>query len=142
LRGRLDIAALGRALGGLTRRHAVLRARIEEREEEPRLVFQPWRPWELEEERAEPDAVEDLLRAAAETSFDLSGGPLFRVRLVRLEASQPDGHWLFVVALHHLIADRWSMGILFRDLAALMAAETAGETCGLPDPSLQFGDFA
>ena len=142
LTGALDVAALHRALGALTRRHAILRARVEEPEDEqdgePRLAIAPWAPPALEEESAGADAVQALLEAEAAAPFDLARGPLFRVRLVRLAEDRR----LLLVGLHHLISDRWSMGILFRDLAALMRAELTGEPAGLPALPLQFADFA
>ncbi|SME90667.1 non-ribosomal peptide synthase domain TIGR01720/amino acid adenylation domain-containing protein [Tistlia consotensis] len=142
LGGTLDVAALRRALGALTRRHAILRARIEEPEDapdgEPRLAIAPWAPPALEEDRGAPDGVQALLETEAAAPFDLARGPLFRVRLVHLAEDRR----LLLVGLHHLISDRWSMGILFRDLAALMRAELTGEPAGLPALPLQFADFA
>jgi amino acid adenylation domain-containing protein/non-ribosomal peptide synthase protein (TIGR01720 family) len=138
LRGDLDIDALRRALGALTRRHAILRSRIAEDGEEPRLTIAHWSPSDLTEECAAPDAREAVIRVEAETPFDLARDRLFRARLVRLAA----GRRLLLVSLHHLISDRWSMGILFRDLAALMRAEITGQAAELPALPLQFADFA
>src|SRR5689334_7598113 len=50
LRGTLDVAALQRALSTLTKRHAILRARIVDDGTEPRLLVTPWSPFALAEE--------------------------------------------------------------------------------------------
>ena len=66
-----------------------------------------------------PEATTALVQAqiAAELRqpFELARGPLIRARLVRLG---PDRH-LFVINLHHIVTDGWSMDILSRELGAL-----------------------
>ena len=58
--------------------------------------------------------------------FDLVVGALVRTSLVRVTEAT---HVLLVV-LHHIVADGWSLGVLFRELQALYAAETTGEPAG------------
>ncbi|KZD09516.1 hybrid non-ribosomal peptide synthetase/type I polyketide synthase [Oceanibaculum pacificum] len=139
LRGALDIAALRRALGAMTRRQQILRARILEQDDEPYLDIAPWSPVELPEETTDDAAA--ALAAEAAAPFDLADR-LFRARLFRLPPTDSAPCWLLTICLHHLIADRWSMGILFRELAALMRAEMAGTPADLPDLPLQYADFA
>ncbi|HEV7671238.1 MAG TPA: non-ribosomal peptide synthase/polyketide synthase [Thermoanaerobaculia bacterium] len=45
-------------------------------------------------------------------------------------------------ALHHSIADGWSIGVLVRDLAALYAAAAAGRAPNLPELPIQVADHA
>src|SRR5207245_119116 len=63
---------------------------------------------------------------------------LLRARLVTLG---PREHLLFLT-VHHLTADRWSGGILARELAAIYGAAVAGRPAELPDLRLQFADYA
>ncbi len=60
--------------------------------------------------------------------FDLERGPLLRVQLFSRLAREH----VLLLTIHHLVADRWSMWVLARELQALYAAETLG----LPVPSL------
>ena len=52
-----------------------------------------------------------------------------------------DDHVL-VLAMHHVVSDGWSMGVLFRELAALYEAFARGEPSPLPELPVQYADFA
>ncbi len=72
-----------------------------------------------------------------------AGGPpgpagLLRASLVRLAA----GEHLLLLALHHIAADGWSMGVLLRELAALYPAACSGRVAALPPLPIQYADFA
>jgi non-ribosomal peptide synthetase component F len=77
-------------------------------------------------------ALQDIIRDAAETPFDLAQAPLMRATLVRLAQ---DEHVL-VLVFHHIIADGWSIAILTRELRELYAGRT------LPPLPIQYADFA
>src|SRR5690349_527368 len=63
---------------------------------------------------AEPKRIEELAAEIFRQPFDLMQGPLYRaVNLCRA----PNDHVL-VFAIHHAIADGWSLGILVQDLFA------------------------
>ena len=137
--GPLDIAALTRALAGLTARHESLRTRL--------VTGQDGQPVQVIDEPVTPDlAVTDLTRAglrdhifaAAMRPFDLAAGPLMRASLARLS---PAEH-LLVTVLHHTIFDGLSAGVLLRDLAALYTAEVTGQPCALAELPVQFADYA
>jgi amino acid adenylation domain-containing protein/non-ribosomal peptide synthase protein (TIGR01720 family) len=146
LEGPLDAAALERALGALVERHAALRT-----------VFVPGgdgaqaqrvdaaAAWTLETgdlSALPPEAAqaEARARAAAEaaTGFDLQAGPLFRARLLRMDAERH----LLTLVVHHAVSDGWSMGVLFRDLSALYAAFRRGLSPALPELPVTYADYA
>ena len=80
-------------------------------------------------------------RIAAEDAqgpFDLAAGPPIRFALVRLAA----GDHLFLVNLHHIVADGWSLGIVFRELEALYRAAREGRPDPLPPLPIQYADYA
>ncbi len=140
--GPLDPDALCRAVGALTRRHTILRSVITEQDGEPRLITPPWQALDIAVSTAPAGERDALVAAETATPFDLSRA-LFRARLVGLESAEAAGdRWLLLISLHHLISDRWSMGLLFRDLAALMTAEATGLPDGLPALPVQFADVA
>jgi hypothetical protein len=76
--------------------------------------------------------------AEAAQPFDLEEGPLTRFRLVRLT---PEDHVLLVIC-HHIISDAWSAGVFFRELRCLYEAFSRGAGSPLPDPAIQYGDYA
>jgi amino acid adenylation domain-containing protein len=145
LSGPLDVPALERALGDLVRRHETLRTTYAEGETGPAQVVAPFAGFTLPVE-AVPGADEDgrgaeARRLAAEEAarpFDLAAGPVFRPRLLRLDA---DEHVL-LLSMHHIASDAWSVGVLFRELSALYAAHLEGAPSPLPELPVQYADYA
>ena len=92
-------------------------------------------------EQAPPDSTVDSLgkmsAADADRPWELESGPLMRARLRHL----PDGTALLLLAIHHLVADGWSLGVLWRDLAALYAAAAQGRAPDLPVLPVQYADY-
>ena len=80
----------------------------------------------------------EITRQEAKTPFDLSQGPLFRARLLRLD----DEDHVLLISVHHIITDGWSFGVLYREISALYQAFEAGGSSPLPDLPLQYGDYA
>ncbi|HYJ78763.1 MAG TPA: condensation domain-containing protein, partial [Longimicrobiaceae bacterium] len=145
LRGRLHVTALERALGEVVRRHEALRTTFREADGVPVQVVEPFTGFLLPVEDLSPlasaEREEAVKRRAAEDAgrlFDLATGPLFRATLLRLG---PGEHQL-LLALHHIVTDGWSMEVLYRELCALYAAYAGGCESPLPEPALQYADFA
>jgi hypothetical protein len=70
--------------------------------------------------------------------FDLERGPLIRAALVRLGA----GDWFWLLTVHHTATDWITFQIIFQELMALYEAARAGRPSLLPEPELQFPDYA
>src|SRR5439155_116305 len=137
--GPLDAGVLRAAVNEIVRRHEPLRTTFRLREGRPAQVVAA----ELTLDRPEVDlrSAGDLatqIDATLHEPFDLAAGPLLRVRLLRTG----DEEYVLVVAMHHLISDGWSVGILVAELSALYEAYLAGRPCPLPDLAIQYGDFA
>jgi amino acid adenylation domain-containing protein len=49
---------------------------------------------------------------------------------------------LVLFTLHHIVSDGWSMGVFFRELAALYVAFAQGRPSPLPELPVQYADFA
>jgi amino acid adenylation domain-containing protein len=145
LRGALDVAALEHALGEVVRRHEALRTRFPAVDGAPVQVISPFAGFTLpvEElaglgERAREAVVRRRAAEDAAHPFDLAAGPPFRAALLRLDA---EDHAL-LVCMHHLVSDGWSLGVLFGELSALYAARVRGEASPLPEPAVQYADYA
>ncbi len=140
VRSPLDVAALGRAAAALARRHPALRTVFETADGEPRqrlLAGSPLR-FEVEDATAASEAeIAGRLLAVAEQPFDLAAGPLFRLAVWRRQ-----DHHVLLVAMHHIVSDFWSMGILAGDLAALYRREVGIGSGPPPASALSPADFA
>ena len=145
LEGRLNLQALESVINEILRRHEVLRTRFEVEECEPVQVIEEWAPRQLEiedltslglEEREE--RVRRIARQESETGFDLSRGPLLRVKVLKLEEEEH----VLLFTLHHIACDAWSMEILIREVGALYGAYSAGESSPLEKLPVQYADFA
>ena len=144
LKGDLDVPALGKALNEVVRRHEVLRTTFAAEGGVPHQLIAPDLDLTL--------AVEDLrtieesdredesrrIEEEARTPFDLAAGPPLRARLLRLA----DREHILLVTMHHIAADAWSIGVLIRELAALYDAYRDGKPSPLPEPTIQYADYA
>ncbi|MEU9447536.1 amino acid adenylation domain-containing protein [Streptomyces sp. NPDC048277] len=144
LRGPLDTDRLRHALTAVVRRHEPLRTVFEEYDGTARPVLLP--PGDVplpvrdlrgaddadRERRAVELAVED-----ARKPFDLAAGPLVRALLVRLA----DDDHLFLLTVHHIATDGWSMTLLWKELAAAYRAPAPGAEL-LPALPVAYRDWA
>ncbi|HUC56862.1 MAG TPA: amino acid adenylation domain-containing protein [Streptosporangiaceae bacterium] len=129
LRGRLDLAALRRALDALVARHPALRTRMPAAPDgRPTAIIDPPGPVKLALSDAKQGHVRDLAIAEAARPFRLAADWPMRAHLVRVG---PEEHEL-VVVVHQVAFDDGSLGVLLRDLAALYAAEATGRPFAAP----------
>ncbi|MGK3987805.1 amino acid adenylation domain-containing protein [Sorangium sp. So ce136] len=139
LRGALDVAALGRALDEIVRRHEVLRTRLVEVDGEAAQVAsgEARCPLAVEDAGGEADA-RARAAALAHEPFDLAAGPPIRALLARIGERD---HAL-VIAAHHVAADEWSIRLFLQELGSLYRAFARGEASPLAELEVQYGDYA
>jgi hypothetical protein len=82
----------------------------------------------------EPERIEELATEIFREPFDLVQGPLYRVVDLHRAA---DDHVL-VFAIHHAIADGWSLGVFVQDLFAAYVQELLGLRDPLPPVPLSY----
>jgi Condensation domain len=144
--GSLNQAVLAKALQAIIARHESLRTIFVAEGDQVRQVVSTAPPafdLSLSNLSELPVAQRELaaLRVAGEETgkpFDLSRGPLLRVRLFRLG---PEEHILLFV-IHHIIADGWSMNLLFHEMAELYAGFATGSQPSLAKLNFQYADYA
>ena len=85
-----------------------------------------------------PEALEERMQRLFETPFDLVRGPLYRVEIIR---RGPDDIVL-VFAVHHAIADGWTLGVFVTDIFASYLFGAMGALGGLPPVPLTYTDWA
>ncbi|HEX7446278.1 MAG TPA: non-ribosomal peptide synthase/polyketide synthase [Pirellulales bacterium] len=145
LTGLLNIDALRASLKRLVARHESLRTRFFQRDGRPvhtiaDAVELPLPIVDLAHlaPPEQSDEVERLAQAAARQRFDLGAAPVARAQLVRLA----DERHVFVLVLHHLVADGWSLGLLLRELLDGYKAHAAGRDLPAPALTVQYADYA
>lgn len=138
IEGELEVAALEQNINEIVRRHEALRTTFRQIGKEPmQFVKSPFSVELTPIEVFGDSEVAEWIKKESQFVFDLSSGPLFRARLLRLSM---DEHVL-LLTMHHIVSDGWSMGVLLRDLCALYAADNK-EPADLPDLPIQYADFA
>ena len=149
LKGRLEVDALARAIASVARRNEILRTTLEEENDEVRQVIHSELPVDFrllasdvqgpENSRSEAQRLADaaIIDREGREGFSLSKGPLFRVRVLRLENER---HWL-AITLSHCIVDGWSTGIFLEQLQQAYEQEIGSGGAGKNSP-VQFSWYA
>jgi amino acid adenylation domain-containing protein/FkbM family methyltransferase len=144
LAGRLDPDVLDAVLTELVRRHAILRTSFPCPEGRPVQRVAPPSPERLARRdlRGLSASKEAAARGLAESEirrpFDLTAGPPFRGLLLRLGEEEH----VIVLVVHHIACDGWSLTLLQGEVTALYSAYAEGRPSPLPEPELQYADFA
>lgn len=134
IRGPLREAALRRAIDRLTARHEALRTTFTGAGHRLTQVVNAPAPVVLHRAdlpEHDEDALQDALARELATAVDAAVNPL-RATLWRMG---PDEHVL-CLAMHHLVTDAWSCGVLYRELAEMFE-----DSPQLP-PATQYIDFS
>ncbi|MEW6736493.1 MAG: amino acid adenylation domain-containing protein, partial [Acidobacteriota bacterium] len=142
--GNLNVVILARSINEIVRRHEVLRTNFAISNGEPiqQIIEQ------LKLQLAVVDLIEISSTVSIETGrliieesakpFDLSIGPLLRVKLLRTKI---DEH-ILLFTMHHIVSDGWSMGVLIKEIAALYQAYLSGKPSPLEELPIQYADYA
>ncbi|PHM07995.1 non-ribosomal peptide synthetase, partial [Nostoc sp. 'Peltigera malacea cyanobiont' DB3992] len=154
LTGSLNFTALKQTFNEIVRRHETLRTRFVMVEQQPVQAIAPSLtiPLPLIDLRnfdsPERDTrVQQIVTQEAQHPFNLTTGPLLRVKLLQLDEAE----YLLLLNLHHIVADGWSIGVLIKELGVLYKA-LAGDkrylttsysvSTLLPELPIQYADFA
>ena len=146
--GELDGEALRRSMRRIVERHEVLRTVfVSNQEQEPEqrvlsvedagVVVEVTELGELAPEQREAEA-QRLAGVEAGEGFNLSTGPLVRVKLLRMGKQEH----VLLVTMHHIVSDGWSVGVLVREFMELYRAEREQRETTLEELAIQYGDYA
>ncbi|HZU33902.1 MAG TPA: amino acid adenylation domain-containing protein, partial [Candidatus Angelobacter sp.] len=145
LRGELDLAALRRSIQSVVDRHETLRTHFAYAGGAPFQIIDPQLKIALpvEDISALSDGEQQASVLAAlnqefERPFDLSKGPLFRMRLFKLG----EHDHVFLRTLHHIISDGWSQAVFNNEFMQLYEAFRHGKPDPLPALAVQYVDYA
>src|SRR5204862_5907941 len=120
-----DLNVFARSLNEVVRRHEILRTRFALSGTDPIQVIEPrleiaLKVHDLSDRAADSRdrAPREFCREEAQWPFDLSTGPLLRAAVVRLGA---EDH-IFLLNLHHIVCDGWSIRLVWSELRQLYEA--------------------
>ena len=156
LNGNVDKSALSRALQMIISRHEVLRTTFHENNGRPFQFIKAYEPgltpsphrlngddWQIHftdgfTYQNDPERLQRFITELIVRPFDLSKDYMMRADLITLT----DQECIFVVTLHHIAADAWSLPVIIKEVAELYSAYTSGRS-GTQDPlPIQYADFA
>jgi acyl transferase domain-containing protein/acyl carrier protein len=130
--GPLNAAALKIALSALSDKHEPLRTRFVTIDGEPYQRIEPESSRDIRQPdilsivdvSAEPSEfdVDEATAAFFSKPFDLAAEAPWRALLIR---KSPDSH-LLLIAVHHIVVDDWSIGLILEDLGAFYQAACEG----------------
>ena len=89
-------------------------------------------------EQQREDAIQDYVQQEIATGFDLEEGPLIRCSLLK----ETESSYVWVLVMHHIVSDGWSMGVLHREWSELYNAALEQRTPELSPLSIQYKDYA
>ncbi|MBW4677719.1 MAG: amino acid adenylation domain-containing protein [Desmonostoc geniculatum HA4340-LM1] len=145
LKGALNVTVFQQSLNEILKRHEAWRTIFLTRDEQPIQVILPELTWELPiiniEYFADKNWQAEVQRLAAEEAkkpFDLTNAPLVRATLLCLGKEEH----IFLLNMHHIVSDGWSIGVFAQELATLYAAFSQGQSSPLPELPVQYADFA
>jgi natural product biosynthesis luciferase-like monooxygenase protein/amino acid adenylation domain-containing protein len=145
LLGKLDTNALHWSLQEIVQRHEILRTTFPSVEGRPMQMIADRLDLSVTTVDLEHMPVlereaeaRNRVREEASVPFDLSQGPLVRVKLLRLD----DQDHVLAVNMHHIVSDGWSAPIMVREFTRLYEAFVKGSSPDLPELAIQYADFA
>ncbi|MGD1932885.1 MAG: condensation domain-containing protein, partial [Leptolyngbyaceae cyanobacterium] len=141
LTGPLQVEALHHSLQAIAQRHAILRTGFIQVDGQPYQQVAPHIELPLpvlDLSQQSEAAVQTQIQQLLAVPFDLSEAPLLRCHLLRLDRQS----YLLMVAIHHIIADYWSLRLLMAEMATLYTAKVHQQSSPLPELPIQYADYA
>ena len=145
LSGPINPNALKRSVDEIVRRHDTLRTTFVALDGQPVPVVCPTLNVALPTidvasypEHEREASVKALLNEEAARPFDLTKGPLIRTTLLRLN----EHDHFFLVVMHHIVSDGWSLVLFFQELSAIYDAFSRGEPSPLAALQIQYADYS
>ena len=136
--GNLNIPALERSLALLADRHEMLRTVFPDSEGDPYQKILATTPPLLQRTSLDEANLEDHLQREMTHRFDLSQAPMLRTVLAQIS----EDVYVFTLCMHHIISDRWSIGVMIKEMMAHYAANLVPAEKPLPELPFQYVDFA
>ncbi|SEI20494.1 amino acid adenylation domain-containing protein [Pseudomonas asplenii] len=137
--GPLDPDMFQRSVDLLMQKHDALRMVLLDQRDEEGAPLQSFvetlpmcvAPIDMQGESDPRQAAQDWMQRQIETVFEMRGGPLFRLHLLKLE----ERRFYFVIHAHHIVLDGWAIDGLFSSVSQIYNALLEERTPDLESPS-------
>ncbi|MGE6593561.1 amino acid adenylation domain-containing protein [Bacillus mycoides] len=144
LDGVLDVQALNHSINKVIERHEILRTYFKDGEKVVQVVKKELRIetpvvnlMDLSDEDRQ-HRIMTMKREEVHKPFDLEVGPLIRSLIIQ----ETPNKYLFILNIHHILADGWSLKILMDEIASFYISYVNKTEPTLPALSIQYGDYA
>lgn len=141
LKGEVDISALEKSCNLLVSRHEILRTTFVQ---EQGTIYQKIHPSNkiavniIDYSDEANTKIEDAINTDINRPFNLTEFPLVRFTLFKVKKRE----FIFLITLHHIIGDAWSLPIVFKELAAAYNSYAENTEPTLDNIRLQYADFS
>ncbi|HEY0500552.1 MAG TPA: amino acid adenylation domain-containing protein, partial [Kutzneria sp.] len=137
LTGELDVDALRAALADVLDRHETLRTVFPTADGSPYQHVLAAAPVSLSVRPVVESEVDSVVDDIVRTVFDLESGPIVRAELLAVDQRRH----VFVLVVHHIAADGWSIAPLWRDIASAYSARRRGGAPQWTPLPVQYVDY-
>ena len=145
LDGNLNQEALHQSLQIIIQRHEVLRTTFDSQDGVPIQVIHEFLEVPLTvtnlshlDSQTQQETLKNAVKEVIISPFNLRKLPLLRVHLYQLS----EDVYIFVLVIHHIISDAWSLGLMIKELSLSYTALCQDDIKFLPPLSIQYADFA
>ena len=119
---KIDVPALRSALNRIVQRHPILRTVYTNHSGKPRQKVLEQQEVVLSVEQVDDGISDQVLVQIGDQPIDIEKGPLIRIQLYH----KLDNSFFFILYVHHIAVDFWSLDIIAEELALLYQAEKVG----------------
>ncbi|WP_299767294.1 amino acid adenylation domain-containing protein [uncultured Dokdonia sp.] len=145
LQGDLQVSLFEKSIRLIEDKHDILRSNFQVEEGVPKVhttptsnsVFSYYDFSDASYEVASQKA-DALIRTHASHTFHLSDETLLQSTVIKVA----ENDFLFLIVMHHIITDKWSMKVFRKELAAHYASLVKGMTPDIEKPEIQYASYA
>jgi amino acid adenylation domain-containing protein len=145
LDGNLNLEILHQSLQIIIQRHEVLRTTFDSQAGMPIQVIHEFAEVPLTvtnlnhlDSQTQQETLKKAVKEVIISPFNLRKLPLLRVHLYQLS----ENVYVFVLVIHHIISDGWSLGLMIKELSLSYTTLCQDNIKSLPPLSIQYADFA
>lgn len=138
----ISLPAYCQSLKAIVARHHVLRSIIRQQQATTAVSQLTAQELQIHELQLDAECWQQQLCSDIDRPFKLDWE--IPIRAILYEVRQPNGSVVLysLIVVHHLAFDGWSQNLFMQELVCLYDAHRRGQTSTLPDPALQYGDYA
>ena len=145
LKGDVQVALFEKSIRLIEDKHDILRATFQVEDGVPTVQTTPtsnsvftYQDFSDASYEVASQKADELVRKNASHTFYLSDETLLQSTVIKVA----DNDFLFLIVMHHIITDKWSMKIFRKELASHYASLIKGNTPTIERPDIQYASYA